>query len=379
MTEAPKSTPEIELLHPFYLDTDMSMAFAAALTGGVALTREEIAQEGQESQAVKTLRGNLRGLLGGALLGGEAGRETTATESATSASRLVLQNTEASIFIARYDELRRAGRLTEDPGVAELRPGQLVSMQLGPAVAPLRRVVDQILRLLDIMLPITDDDETEPGQGAGGSSKQRRKAQRARGYQEPKPDDDDQTSLRQIWKLFKALRDDLDRSGMVDVLVQREDAAPVVLTLDARWASDQTLELLHTSRFTVIGKVTQIWETDEEVVNLYRRSVMSLVPSLLQSVAWWMLAFLAGMASAIDPKEAESAAYEAAGVKQPDAEPDTANGSTSTDDGDSTSDPADTASDEKDDEILIGEDAGAALLPVVTGPAFQILPLAICT
>ena len=28
----------VELLHPFYLDTDMSMAFAAALAGGVALT-----------------------------------------------------------------------------------------------------------------------------------------------------------------------------------------------------------------------------------------------------------------------------------------------------------------------------------------------------
>jgi hypothetical protein len=26
----------VELLHPFYLDTDMSMAFAAALAGGLA-------------------------------------------------------------------------------------------------------------------------------------------------------------------------------------------------------------------------------------------------------------------------------------------------------------------------------------------------------
>lgn len=31
------STASLDLLYPFYLDTDMSMAFAAALTGGVAM------------------------------------------------------------------------------------------------------------------------------------------------------------------------------------------------------------------------------------------------------------------------------------------------------------------------------------------------------
>ena len=34
----------IDLLYPFYLDTDMSMAFAAAITGGVSLEEEQIDQ-----------------------------------------------------------------------------------------------------------------------------------------------------------------------------------------------------------------------------------------------------------------------------------------------------------------------------------------------
>ena len=47
-------TPDMELLYPFYLDTEMSMAFAAALGGGVALEREEVAHDDLESSACET-------------------------------------------------------------------------------------------------------------------------------------------------------------------------------------------------------------------------------------------------------------------------------------------------------------------------------------
>jgi DNA-binding NarL/FixJ family response regulator len=40
---------------------------------------------------------------------------------------------------------------------------------------------------------------------------------------------------------------------------------------------------LHTSRFTVVGKITEIWPDPGEVVNMYRRSVLSLVPELARS------------------------------------------------------------------------------------------------
>jgi len=382
MADAPTESPDIELLHPFYLDTDMSMAFAAALAGGVALTREEVEREDQQSQAVKNLRGNLRafGLLGGLLLGsGEAGRESTEAETAASASRLVRQHTESSIFIALHDELRRSGRLLEAPDFSKLRPGEIVSMQLGPAVAPLRRVVDQILRLLDVVAPFAAEDEGQQGSRSGSKRRKRARAKQAA----VAGDDDGEVSLRQIRNLFRALRDDLDRSGMVDVVVKPEDGPGVVLTLDTRLASDQTIELLHTSRFTVIGKVTQVWENDEEIVNLYRRSVISLVPALTQSVTWWMFAFLFGMASAIDPKEAENAAKLAAGLEGRDWDEEDEATSGKEDPGsesDQETEPAETANsgDEGDNQILIGDVAAEALAPVVNGPALQILPLAIC-
>ena len=51
----PTHTPDLELLYPFYLDTDMSMAFAAALGDGVAIEREEVAHDDLESSALRNL------------------------------------------------------------------------------------------------------------------------------------------------------------------------------------------------------------------------------------------------------------------------------------------------------------------------------------
>jgi hypothetical protein len=116
--------------------------------------------------------------------------------------------------------------------------------------------------------------------------------------------------------LFTALRDDLDRSGMVDVVVSRTGAPSVILTLDKRFTSDQTLELLHTSRFTVVGKITQVWADDQSFVNLYRRSVMSLVPALGQAVTWGMFALLVTLAKGIDVQSAERSARAAAGDRE---------------------------------------------------------------
>lgn len=364
--EAETVSPEaVELLHPFYLDTDMSMTFSAALAGGVALEREEIERDDETSQAIRNIRGNLR--LFGAL-GAGVSREVTESEGAATESRLVRHHTEASIFIALYDELRRSGRVADDLDLSTLRAAQIVSLELGPAVAPLRRVVDQIVRLLDVALPFVGlgaDEEAAPD-SPGLSRQQRRqqareavkKSMAAQGDDEP-----DDAELRKIRALFVALQDDLDRSGMMDVVVHRDDAPSVVLTLDKRLASDQALELLHTSRFTVIGKVTRIWPNEDDFVNLYRRSVMSLVPALAQTVTWGMFSLLAGLASSLDVSEAEEAARQAAGL-----EADTDDESEPTDAEGKTDDQA---------EIMLGDDI-VALNPGVSGPAVQILPLAIC-
>jgi len=102
----------MDLLYPFYLHADMSMAFAAAVAGGVALEEEQIDRASDTSKAIKAIRGNLKLWRAG---GFEAGREASEESDATSESRLIRRHSDASIFIALYDELRRTQQLKRDP------------------------------------------------------------------------------------------------------------------------------------------------------------------------------------------------------------------------------------------------------------------------
>lgn len=384
--EEPETRREVELLHPFYLDTDMSMAFAAALAGGVALEREDVEHEAQESEAVRNLRGNLRLFgalgLGGGTVEAQDVRATKASELATTESRLVRHHTEASIFIALHDELRRTNRIADTDDLSTLQPGKIVSLSIGPAVAPLRRLVDQLIRLLDVAAPLIGIAENEVQTPAESRQVRRQQAREASKHVNTPDQDSDAASLTALRGLLLALKDDLDQSGMIDVVVDREDEPSVVLTLDKRFMSDQSLELLHTSRFRVVGKVTQVWPTDEDFVNLYRRSVISLLPALGQTVTWGMFTLLASMAGGLDPAAAEQAAR-VAGRVSPSAEDGVDMALTEGDDDveqlDAESDLASGADAPEQSEVLIGDEAIKALNPAVSGPAIQVLPLAICT
>src|SRR5437764_4629923 len=70
--------------------------------------------------------------------------------------------TESSIFIDLSHALRRTGRLIENPAFDDLRTGAIVSAHMGPAAAPLRRVVDQVIRLLDLTLPMLSEEPEPP-------------------------------------------------------------------------------------------------------------------------------------------------------------------------------------------------------------------------
>lgn len=365
--EGASEAPPVELIHPFYLDTDMSMAFAAAISGGVALESEDLKRNTHESDAVRRFEGNLRmfDLLGA---GGELGNKSS--DAVGTESRFVRQHTKASIFISLYDELKRTNQIDEID-MESLDAGDMVSVTLGPAVAPLRRVVDQIIRLLEVAAPMLGVDLPaldEVEDGSYESRQQRRKQQREAAKK--LATSGGPPELRQMYTLFAAIQQDLEQSGMIDVVVYREGKPTVVLTLDKRFVNDQVLELLHTSKFTVIGKVTEIWPTEDDVVNLYRRSVMSLVPALTQMAAWGMISLIASFAGAIDVKQMQASAYAAARVSNNPSE--TASEESSTADG------PEAAEEENGemDEVQLGD--LSALSPAVTGPALQILPLAIC-
>ena len=309
---------------------------------------EGVDSVGRESEKSRDLNAGLR-LFEMLDLGGKTKRSRK--DSVKSETRMIRHHTEASIVITLLDELRRRGSIVE-PDLAALKTGAMTSLEIGPATAPLLRVVNQILRLLDLTSPEAPEPELKP-------AAQQRKQQGNRhtqAQQRPKPPVPpspvaDANPLEDTRKLFKALKGDLEYSGMTDIVVRREDQLSVLLTLDNRFVTDQALELLHSSTFRVIGKVTQIWPEPTDFINLYRRSVLSLVPALPNAMGWLVLGMLGGMAKAIDVVELQRSANEAMDNE--------------------TYDPIDPG------EIKIGDDF-VAMFPGMMGPAIQILPLAIC-
>jgi hypothetical protein len=374
-----------DLLYPFYLDTDMSMAFAAAITGGVSLEEEQIDRLTDTSRAVRALKGNLKVWRAGEIGGG---RETANESGTASESRSIRRHTDASIFITLYDELRRTGNLHINPTFDELEVGSLAALDMGPAVAPLRRVLDQVRRLLDLMAPVLGLDVARDTRGA--TAAQQRGKQRSTKEVDPERSE----ALRQyqsLKNLFDALSEDLQHSGMIDIVVDRGDLPPAVLTLDRRFVSEPTLELLHTSCFTVVGKITEIWPGPGEFVNMYRRSVLSLVPALAQSTAWGLFGLLGAMGKSFDVAAMQQSANAAIGIASPEGGP--ASVPTSETSVSPSADEPPAASDDEGNaereasveqaqqaaDVMLSPEAVAALLPGVATPAFQVLPLAICS
>ncbi len=352
------------------------MAFAAAITGGVSLEEEQIDQLSDTSRAVRALRGNLKVWRAGEIGGG---RESATESGAASQSRSIRRHTDASLFITLYDELRRTGNLKVNPGFDELKVGSLVALDMGPAVAPLRRVLDQIRRLLDLMAPMIGLDGASENRGGGG---QQRSKQRHTTGVDPERSEA-LRSYQSLKSLFEALSDDLQQSGMVDIAVDRGDLPPAVLTLDRRFVSEPTLELLHTSRFTVVGKISQIWPEPGEFVNMYRRSVLSLVPALAQSTAWGLFALLGTLGKSFDVNAMQQSANAAIGIASTDTVS-TASPTAGTDPAAAVDETAALGDEDTDQvqsgaEVMLSPEAIAALLPGISTPAFQVQPLAICS
>jgi hypothetical protein len=80
-------------------------------------------------------------------------------------------------------------------------------------------------------------------------------------------------------------------------------------------------------------------------------------------VTWSMIGLLATIAAGVDAREAEQSARAAAGETKSD---------------DATDVAAEESTTQSDEELMFSFDV-EALIPIVNGPAIQVLPLAICT
>lgn len=132
-----------------------------------------------------------------------------------------------------------------------------------------RQLLDEAgSRMLDVAAPLIGLDTTA---GTPAETRQQRRQQAGEAAKQAVANPESpEAALKAVRTVLIALQEDMSTSGMVDVFVNRTDGPAVVITLDERFLTDQALELLHPAEFTVVGKITHIWRSDEEFINLLR-------------------------------------------------------------------------------------------------------------
>ncbi len=270
-----------QLAYPVYLDTEMLVSFLASLEDGVSYS-SEIAEH---SSAAKDREGEGSGKVSlpsiATLLGltlsaeGRYKRRSSAEEGVE--SKFVREHTAASLF----NRLRL--RLAETPGaitpiasadaLSGLATGSLVDIQGEVIGNPLKQVLDLLAAIgpyfgleIDESVPSPPRAKPQPGRPSkGGGPGRGAVPQLASLSGQP-------ATEPTIQDLLRVLKREVERSSVLDLLLEGHDGVKVVLTVSRELLTPEVEAYLIGGRFNAIGKVSAILDAGQSI-NLIRRTV----------------------------------------------------------------------------------------------------------
>ncbi|WP_323959510.1 hypothetical protein GC088_13410 [Arthrobacter sp. JZ12] len=278
------------LAHPIYLDVQMMLSFLAHLEGGVSVSESERTTATGARERFLKARGGIRAKLfaiGDANFEGEGSqqnRDETQVESQTER-----HHTEASLFNLLYDYLTEDGKTIrlDDPGqLTEVQNGQLVEF----SGEFLGNPIENVLAFFDAFLPYIEEDE--PAKVEPAPTVQTR-AQKSRSgnpavkastqHQVQQPVVEENPSEEGI-RVLRRMSQDIKSAPVHDLLFRTEHELEAVVTVASLYYSATTTEHLRAGEFRVIGKVTRVLEEGQSI-NLMRRTVLGVAgPALANDV-----------------------------------------------------------------------------------------------
>lgn len=285
------TVPGYGLTHPVYLDVPMMLSFLAHIEGGVAVSEKETTTASGARERFLKARGGIRAklwALGDANLeseGGSQSRDETQRESQTER-----HHTEASLFNLLYDYLSEDGqlvRLAEAEQLASLYSGQLVEL----SGEYLGNPIEDVLAFFSSMMPYLEENEggKKPDQGdakSTGAQKRRSGNPAVRAAAElPSA-----TATSQVqdnsgaMRMLQRMSQDIESAPVHDLLFRTEHDLEAVITVASLFYSSTTTEYLRAGEFRVIGKITRVVR-DGDAINLTRRTVLGAAgPDLAQTM-----------------------------------------------------------------------------------------------
>lgn len=277
--------PGYGLTHPVYLDVPMMLSFLAHLEGGVSLSEKETTSASGARERFLRARGSIRSRLWAIGEGSAEGERSTQSKDEThTESETERHHTEASLFNILYEYLNEDNhviRLADAEGLNGLYSGQLVEV----AGEYLGNPIEDILAFFETLVPYVTEEEIENDRTEGSQpTKAQRKRSgnpsvRATASQNPSksPVEDAGPDASGI-KLLHRMTKDIASSPVHDLLFRTEDGLEAVVTAASLYYSATTTEYLRAGEFRVIGKVTKVVKPGD-AINLTRRTVLGAAGS----------------------------------------------------------------------------------------------------
>lgn len=277
VTKSQQVSAASELAYPIYLDTEMLISFLASLENGVSYSSEvaeryALTKEHETDATGKVSLPSIATLLGLTLSAqGHYKRQSSSEDNVE--SKFVREHTAASLF----NRLR--ARMVETPGMLvqvsshneyeQLSNGDLIEMQGEVVGNPLKQIFD----LLAMIGPYIGLDVDGPGQGKPGSSRPSRKTgQAVRPVPQLASLPSQATSEISPADIMRMIKTEVERSPIIDLLMEGVDGSKIVLTVGKELLSPEVEAYLTGGRFKVIGKVSAVVGAGQSI-SLLRRTV----------------------------------------------------------------------------------------------------------
>ena len=280
---SPKAGSVLQLAHPVYLDTEMLISFLASLEDGVSYSSEVAERYSASSDregegAGKVSLPSIATLLGLTLSAeGRYKRRSSADEGVE--SKFVREHTAASLFNRLRLKLAEVPdaliQVQSSDGFSDLTSGRLVEIQGEIIGNPLKQILDLLAAIGPYFglaleeptpdaLPAKNTSAHAPKRGGGPSKSSVPQLASLPGQQ--------QSPEVTLQDLLRVLKREVERSPVLDLLMEGPDGVKVVLTVSRELLTPEVEAYLIGGTFNVIGKASAILDASQNI-NLIRRTV----------------------------------------------------------------------------------------------------------
>lgn len=277
----PKVEVASQLAYPVYLDTEMLVSFLASLEDGVSYSSEvaehhTAAKDREGEGSGKVSLPSIATLLGLTLSAeGRYKRRSSAEEGVE--SKFVREHTAASLF----NRLRL--RLAETPGAitpvesadtfSGLVSGSMVDIHGEIMGNPLKQILDLLAAIGPYFGLEIDESVPNAARPKASSARTQRVGGQGKGTVPQIASLSGQpTTEPTLQDLLRVLKREVERSSVLDLLLEGHDGVKVVLTVSRELLTPEVEAYLIGGRFNAIGKVSAILDAGQSI-SLLRRTV----------------------------------------------------------------------------------------------------------